>query len=266
MPYAASHVFRAAIFTLTILCFHVASAVALEPTAQGLHDLVVLDPGAHERGLPAVKLDPAEDGRLTIDIPPAVHVHRYYYSGDKEIQGPIIHGGPTVVVANHPKTGERMYVDVTLPAGAPRIAYNKHGITYVYPDKRVEVMFQGLASNPHRTIVRQKSGKGFRRNVRNARQHLKKHVRESLDNSPMVQSVTETGGEASDFVHGFKVALGDLSTQGGDALRTLSNMVPGVVYIKSLAEQEPQKDYDSLIRQAGIKKARRETPFLPTNR
>ncbi len=40
---------------------------------------------------------------MKVDIAPTVHVHRYYYSGDKEIQGPIINGGPTVVVAITPK-------------------------------------------------------------------------------------------------------------------------------------------------------------------
>ena len=263
MSCAAGTAYRAAISAVTVLWLQFGSAMAVEPTAHGLHDLVVLDPGAHERGLPAVKLEPDREG-LEIDIPPTVHVHRYYYCGDKEIQGPIISGGPTVVVANHPKTGKRMYIDVVLPAGAPRIAYSKRCITYVYPDKRVEVTFRSLA--PYSAVVRQKSGRGIRRNVLDARHHVRDHVRESLDNSPMVQSVKETGGEASDFVHGFKVALGDLSTQSGDALRTIANMIPGVTYIKSLAEQEPQKDYESLIRQAGLKKQRVETPFLPTNR
>ena len=87
----------------------------------GLNELVVYDPGTHERGLPAVQLMPNNCGNLGVEIPPAVHVHRYYYNGDKEFQGPIIQGGPTIVVANHPDNpGCTLYIRVNLPSGAPR--------------------------------------------------------------------------------------------------------------------------------------------------
>ena len=241
------------------------SALAREPTAPGLHDLVVYDPGVHERGLPAPQFVPSGDG-LTVDIPPAVHVHRYYYSGDKEIQGPIINGGPTVVVANHPTTGERMYIDVVLPSGAPRIAYNKHGITYVYPNKRVGVTFQGFPFDPSKAVVKVQHGQGWGRKMHDTHEHVTQHVKEGLANSPFIQSGKEATGEASDFLHGVKVTLGDLGVKGADGLKTLTNMIPGVTYLKSQAEQEPQKDYANLIRAEGIEKARTETPFVPTNR
>ena len=156
---------RPVILLAALLCLCVAPAWAAETTEAGLNDLVILDPGTHERGLPAVEIKHVEGGR-EIDIPPKVHVHRYYYSGDKEFQGPIINGGPTVVVANHPKTGERMYIDVVLPAGAPRIAYNKHGITYVYPDKRVAVTFQHFPFDPNKSIVKIHHGQGLGRGIR----------------------------------------------------------------------------------------------------
>ena len=113
---------------------------AAEPIASGLNHLAIYDPGTHERGIPAVILEEI-GGQLAVDIPPMVHVHRYYYSGDKEIQGPIINGGPTIVVANHPRTGNRMYIDVVLPAGATKVAYNVHGITYVFDEQRVGIHF-----------------------------------------------------------------------------------------------------------------------------
>jgi hypothetical protein len=114
---------------LSLVWLTISGHAKAEPNAIGLHDLVVYDPGVHQQGLPSPQFKKSGKG-LTVEIPPAVHVHRYYYSGDKEIQGPLIRGGPTVVVANHPKTGERMYIDVMLPAGAPTIVYNKSGITY----------------------------------------------------------------------------------------------------------------------------------------
>ena len=238
------------------------TSLTQEPVAQGLHDLVVYDPGVHERGLPSPEFVAGEK----VDIPPAVHVHRYYYSGDKEIQGPIINGGPTVVVATHPKTGKRMYIDIVLPAGAPRIAYNKHGITYVYPNKRVSVTFQHFPFDPDKAIVKIHNGQGIGRRLQDSREHVSEHVKEGLANSPMFQSSKEATGEASDLLHGVKVTVGDLSSKGADGLKSFTNMIPGVTYLKSRAEQEPEKDYASSIKAAANKKDRLETPFVKTNR
>jgi len=262
---------RPAMLLAALLCMRLVPVSAAENIVAGLNDLVILDPGKHERGLPAVELTPRKNAEgveegLAIDIPPKVHVHRYYYSGDKIYQGPIIQGGPTVVVANHPQTGERMYVDVVLPAGAPRIAYTRHGISYIYSDQRVEVTFRHFPFDPTVAVVKHHHGKGWGRKIDDARQHLGQHVKEGLENAPLFQSVKEATGETSDFLHGVKVSLGDLSTQSVDGLKTLTNMVPGITYLKSLAEQEPEKDYANSIREAGIKKERTETPFLPTNR
>jgi hypothetical protein len=227
--------------------------------------LVVLDPGTHERGLPAVNLAPV-DGGMQIDIPPAVHVHRYYYSGDKEVQGPIISGGPTVVVANHPKTGERMYIDVVLPAGAPRIAYSKHAITYVYPNRRVAVNFQSFPLNPEKVVVRHLSGKGWGRSIQNAHEHVSEHVHESLSHAPVVQSVKECAGDTADMLSGAKVSAGNLTVGALDAVKSLTNLVPGVTYLHGLSEQKEERGYASSIRGAAIKKEREEPVFVPTNR
>ena len=257
----------ALLFCILASVLGVQTSTAQEPVVAGLNELVIYDPGAHERGLPSPQLVETGNGAgLKVDIPPTVHVHRYYYSGDKEFQGPIINGGPTVVVANHPKTGERMYFDVVLPAGAPRIAHNKHSITYVYPDKRVAIEFRHFPLNTNRASVKIQSGQGLRRNIHEARENVSEHLKEGLANSPVIQSGKECSGEVSDFLNGVKVTIGDMSSKSADGLKSLSNMIPGVTYLKSQAEQEPQKDYANSIRQAGIKKAREETPFIRTNR
>src|SRR5262245_25182228 len=72
-------------------------------------EIEVLDPGVDPNGNPAVRLQPGPDGRVQVDIPPVILVHRYYYSGDRSFQGPMLPGGPSIVVANHPVTGERCY-------------------------------------------------------------------------------------------------------------------------------------------------------------
>src|SRR5437016_1193792 len=64
-------------------------------------EIEVLDPNVDPRGNPAVVTKPScvrtchgPEGRLTVDIPEVVLVHRYYYTGDRTFQGPFLPGGP----------------------------------------------------------------------------------------------------------------------------------------------------------------------------
>ena len=112
-----------------LFCFGSSTLVtAAEPRVGGLDELVIYDPGNHDRGLPAIEFAESPEG-IQIEISPATHVHRFYYNGDKEYQGPLLQGGPTVVVANHPRTGKRLYIDVNLPSGAPVIVYDEDSIS-----------------------------------------------------------------------------------------------------------------------------------------
>ncbi|MEO9595189.1 hypothetical protein [Rhodopirellula bahusiensis] len=241
------------------------TATAQETTAAGLHDLVIMDPGAHEYGLPAVNLRQLPGGQK-IDIPPTVHVHRYFYSGDKVYQAPIIQGGPTVVVASHPRTGARMYIDVVLPAGAPRIAYTQDSITYVYSDRRVEVKFRHFPFDPNLAIVKHHSGKGLPRYLGDTHEHVREHMRDGMANSQVVTSVKEVAAGGGELLSGVRASVGAVSARGVDTLKQLSSMVPGVVYLKSKADQQPQSAYESTIRHAELKRDHAEVPFVRTNR
>lgn len=237
----------------------------LEP---GLHDLVVLDPGAHRQGLPAVHLEPGHDcrtaGDLVVDIPPAVHVHRYYYSGDKEIQGPIITGGPTIVVANHPKTGERMYVDAVLPAGAPRIAYDKSGITYVYPRQRVRIHYS--AWRPDVVTVEQMSGQGLKRQVRSLTQFAVRVPKQIVKNSEFLQSARETSVDGGQVVVGAAGVVDAATGTALDKLRELSAYNPLVSTLQGAAQNRPYRKNLIDIRKAAAEKAKATLKFIPTNR
>ncbi|MCD0458820.1 hypothetical protein [Roseiconus lacunae] len=103
-------------------------------------EIEVIDPGVDARGNPAVLLESDGEG-LLVDIPPTVLVHRYYYTGDREFQGPRLPGGPSIVVANHPKTGERVYVSVQMLPGAPLVRYTHRLIEYDYGDRGLSVIF-----------------------------------------------------------------------------------------------------------------------------
>ncbi len=109
-------------------------------------EIEVLDPNADPLGRPAVELIRDESGNMTVDIPPVVLVHRYYFTGERSFQAQFLPGGPTIVVANHPKTGERTYIDVQMPPGAPRVNYTDHAIEYDFGSTSVTVHFGMLGS------------------------------------------------------------------------------------------------------------------------
>ncbi|MEX1231397.1 MAG: hypothetical protein WEB58_14215 [Planctomycetaceae bacterium] len=105
-------------------------------------EIEILDPGVDPVGNPAVMVGPdGPDGRQ-VDIPPTVLVHRYYYTGDRRFQGPLLPGGPSIIVVTHPYTHERMYVEANLLPGAPRVCYTASTIEYDYGNRGMTLSFK----------------------------------------------------------------------------------------------------------------------------
>jgi len=250
------------------VCFLCMSPVsAKQPDAPGLNDLVVYEPGTHERGLPAVQFRSADRGKgLCVDIPPTVHVHRYYFSGDKEIQGPIMQGGPTVVVASHPKTGERMYIDVMLPAGAPRISYCKSSITYIFPERRVVVHFSRFPFSSDRVIVKYYQGQGIARKLEAFHGKATAHAKQHMAKSSAVQSVKQAAADTGKLLVGAKEAVSSFASTAIDGAKSAVDLIPGVVPLRSMAEDRANREYRDTVRQASRLKELGEIPFVPTNR
>ncbi|MBI5759406.1 MAG: hypothetical protein HZA46_12880 [Planctomycetales bacterium] len=238
-------------------------AIAVEPREPGLNELVIYDPGVHERGLPAVNFVPSEDG-MKVDIPPIVHVHRFYYSGNKEYQGPLIAGGPTIVVANHPKTGERMYIDVMLPPGAPIIEYDDHSITYAFPDRRVHLCFSSCENE--KVTVTYLSGKGIVRKLKEHRDQHNEKVKAARERSPLTKAVKDIAAD------GRKVAKGAVTVAGGAIIATVETttkvvrVVPGVQFLQSLSDQSTERQELESVRQAGNRMRAEEIQTVRTVR
>src|SRR5581483_5006406 len=104
-------------------------------------EIEVLDPSVDPTGNPTVTPYPTMPGRLAVDIPPTVLVHRYYYTGDRTFQAQMLPGGPMIVVVNHPKTGERLYIPVQMMPGAPRVTYTSHSIAYDFGNQTTTIKF-----------------------------------------------------------------------------------------------------------------------------
>lgn len=104
-------------------------------------EIEVIDPGVDPLGNPSVRILAGNNERAQVDIPPTVLVHRYYYSGDRSFQGPLLPGGPTIAVVNHPVTGERCYLELQMMPGAPRVFYSARSIEYDYGSHSTFIRF-----------------------------------------------------------------------------------------------------------------------------
>lgn len=113
------------------------AAAPVPPT----QEIEILDAGLSTTGIPEIVMRLDADGVQHVDIPPTVLVHRYYPSGDRSFQGPMLPGGPTIVSVNHPKTLEREYVTLTMPPGAPRVFYAGKSIIYDYGRQSITLAF-----------------------------------------------------------------------------------------------------------------------------
>lgn len=237
-----------------------AAAEAVEPQQPGINQLVVLDPSPGQNGAPSVSVD--ADGK--VKIPATLHVHPYYYSADMEYQAQILKGGPTVVVASHPKTRKKMYVDVVLPAGAPVIAYNSASITYVYTDQRIEIHFHDL--RPDKIDVRHHCGRGLGRELRDASKNLKKKATTARKQSALVRELSGAAKGTGKVLKG----AGGIAVKATSSLiergRAIAGMLPGVQALQSIADRIPEEQQKEEIRQAGLEQVQNETKFFPTVR
>lgn len=239
------------------------SARGIEPRKSGLNEVLVLHPGTNARNLPGVVMHEHGDS-LYVDIPPTVHVHRFYYSGDKEFQGPIVEGGPIRVVAKHPKSMKTTYIDVTLPNGAPVIAHCKSSITYIYPDQRISVCFSRWKKDV--ATVKHRGGRGIVRKVADRKKELVEHTKSTVQNSPTAQAIKEQTREGQQLFAGVKGAFDNSGAKLLDGIRKLSAAIPGVTALKSKADQKPTQDYLNRIRAARSEAETSATRFIPTNR
>ena len=245
---------------LAVACA-LASAVVLgqEPREPGFNELIVIDPAVQENGLPV----PIVTGGK-VEIPPTLHVHPYYYCGDKEYQAQILNGGPTIIVANHPRSGEKLYIDAVLPAGAPIVAYNAHSITYIYSDRRVFIDFALLGK--HRARVTYVSGRGIVRETQEEIAETKEHIREHKQKSRLVSELGELKDDAKNMAKGtFGIAVTTAAILV-ERTRAVTSVLPGVAALKSAGTQAEARGALEEVRQSGLERVREETQTIRTIR
>lgn len=226
-------------------------------------EIEVLDPGVDPLGNPAIFLEPGRLGQMQVEIPPVVLVHRYYYTGDRSFQGPMLPGGPSIIVAHHPQSGERLYVPVQMMPGAPRVTYTAHSIVFDYGEQGTTVHFGQAGSHKvkYRTgrTIRQRTGDLIQidrlsRQTRDARVQLQIFHR---------RSTTVLKGaaiEVADVAH-----MVTLPVHNFVAMMPFGQMVIGTDWESRFAQRAAEHDRDHAAHRAE-KDAKWDAMSIPTVR
>lgn len=215
-PYSTIVVFSAVLVSYAITG-HAAhrNASKVPPTLE----IEVLDPGVDPLGNPAVLVRRDEYGQMQVDIPPVVLVHRYYYTGDRSFQAQLLPGGPSIVVANHPRTGERCYVPVQMLPGAPRVTYTSSSIEYDYGETGITLHFKTHGS----PTIKYRNGLPWHRKLGNV-----VHADQWKDRAARLQSSTENAASRSKtLAHGAMAQIGDAGKTALLPVRNLLEVMPG---------------------------------------
>ncbi len=226
-----------------------------KPRVAGFNELEVFDPGVGESRdgafFPGIQLNQTENG-TEVEIAPIVHVHRFYYNGDKEYQGPLGQGGPVIVVAKHPRTRERLYIEADLPPGAPVISYSNHSITYAYPKQRVVIKFSRWCKD--KVLVQH----GNRWRI--PRPSI------SAGNSKLIKALKDHAKRTSKTAAGAAVTAWNAAGQAVETVSGLTENLPGLKALQSAVDQVGPQQRGNDLRAAAESQAAQQTEFVPTNR
>ncbi len=222
---------------------------AAEPKVAGFDELVVYKPGTMDRDVPGIDLVCDPECGWQADIQPTLHVHRYYYNGDKEFQGPLLQGGPTIVSACHPKTGKRLYAQVNLPSGAPIIAYNEHTITYVYPNRRVVLTFK-INDGCEEVVMTYKPGKGLSRVHRDHTSKLVTQHQQFSDRFPLTRTVKDAAQSVGTTIKGAAGTATDATSTAVTRLKDGFSALPGINQLQGIGEEVKSIGNTEALKQA----------------
>ena len=245
-------------------------ATSLVPPAL---EIEVLDPNVDPRGNPAVLTRPAAvltsmgpEGRMVVDIPPTVLVHRYYYTGDRSFQAGLLPGGPCIVVVSHPKTGERLYIPVQFPPGAPRVTYTGNSIEYDYGTQAVTISFCCLINT--RPKVTYRNGMLLTQKLENVAVDARDATRRLVSRTAIPKAADKVASGTKSFVFTTMDKANDLAKQSWQAppIALINKATPlGTLFTES-PEDQAAKARASLLQRAQDQALHQEDAFIKTNR
>jgi hypothetical protein len=173
----------------------------------------------------------------------------------------MVPGGPTVVVVNHPADGERIYLELQMLPGAPRVIYTRHSIEYNYGFQSIILGF-GAHGRPKVTF-RQGVSLGARAKVATA--HAEQATARVIertgapaDAKKVVEGTINLVETSADHVH-------DVGKAVITPVSKIVQIVPGVKLLLSPTERRVETERDVFLQQAESQ-AFQLGESIPTNR
>ena len=215
-------------------------------------EIEILDPNRDARGNPAITVETDEGGGTQVVIPPSLIVHRYYYTGDRSFRGPDFPGGPSIVIAQNPRDGQQVYLQVQMLPGSPIVHYSSRAIEYDFGNRAVTVSFPHVGE----PTVSYRNGRPFPEKAASllGAKKLKAAWAQTKEAAANVQSTTKTAAQAT------RLAAGGITRPFALPAQNLARLFPGNVALTDpqlAARVETQSA--ELRRQAERQKA--ETEF-----
>jgi len=213
-------------------------------------EIEVLDPNADPLGNPTVELKRGPRGELLVDIPRTVLVHKFYYTGDRSFQAQMLPGGPSIVVADHPKTGERCYIDVQMLPGAPRVTYTSHEIQYDYGHDAIIICFWPCLKPKvvyrHGVPLRVSAARGIK--------SLGQCTTELLEETGVCEQAGKVARGARNMVVNVAHETHDLAGMAVTPVVNVAMMTP----VGSIFRPAPERARDTAVKRAAAAKMRSE--------
>ncbi|WP_145311554.1 hypothetical protein [Gimesia fumaroli] len=229
-------------------------------------EIVVMDPGVDDEGNPKAIIKESEHGDI-VDIPPTVIVHKYYYTGDRNFQGPFFPGGPSIVVVSDPVTHERLYLEVQMLPGAPRVTYRRNSINYDFGKKAIRIQFASKWDFIHKCKPRVSYHHG-KSQMKKIAESLQKHSdnqsswleRTGIPQATVtvVSGTTTIAGKTADGIHFVGKAV-------STPVVKIVNSTPLNALFTPSPETEAIKYRDRNVRKAEFEQRNRDL-YIPTNR
>lgn len=251
----------------TIILFLQASAQAVPPTIIPGQELIIIERTREPADTTSANTAQAQIDRLLADQPlPPLHVHPNYYSRDLSYQWKAIPRGRVLIVARHPKTGERQFAEAVLPNGSPIIEYRHDSITYLYEqaEERVIVHFSLFGNKPPR--VTHRKGKGALRTIHDSVADIRSRARAFAGRVPLFGTLRENTGKVKDTAKGAATLGGGAADRYMTTVGRLLDNLPGLSQLQSLGKQSGERGRLEEIRQAGNRASRDASDFVRTVR
>ncbi len=222
-------------------------------------EIEILDPGVDPRGIAAIIPMHRADGLTRIGVPPTVLVHRYYYTGDRTFQGPMLTGGPCVVVVSHPRTGEQLYLPVQMLPGAPRVIYKSNSIEYDYGARGITIEFCLLSCQPK---VVYRTGTPVLREVKNAADKVNDCCKSLIQRTSLPEYAEKACATTKNMT---ETAVDNASALCGAVTAPVIQvfqLLPGAKWATSSDQQRANVKQGSIIQAATERANSQETVFI----